>query len=73
MEWVLIDKMNLPNKEVLAANFQPGTYGYKEKLIGYLGESEEGVIGCESDNELLENCTHYIDLNLFDIQSQTKS
>lgn len=67
MNWIKIDRNNLPKKEVLAANFQPGTYGYKEKIIGFVDESEEGFIGCESESELLENCTHYIDMNEHDI------
>ena len=67
MNWIKIDKNKLAKKEVLGANFKPATYGYKEKIIGYLHESEEGFICCESEYELLENCTHYIDMNEHDI------
>jgi hypothetical protein len=35
MQWRVIDKSSLPTKEVLAANFKRGSYGYKEKIVGY--------------------------------------
>lgn len=63
MEWLNIDFSNLPNDEVLAANFNAGTYGYKEKIIGYL--TDDGA--CGNEREMLMNCTHYIDLNKHDI------
>ena len=66
MEWKKIDANNLPDFEVMAANFEPGTYGYKEKIIGYLGVSG-GVIQCEREGEILSNCTHFIDINQYDI------
>lgn len=66
MKWIKINKNELPENEVLAANFKEGTYGYKEKIIGYLSD-ENGDISCESDNEFLENCTHFIDINKYDI------
>ncbi len=69
MEWIEINKDELPNREVLAANFKPETYGYKEKLVGYVAFSESGTAYCESDRELLENVTHYIDLTQFDIEN----
>lgn len=70
MEWIQIDKNNLPEGEVLAANFKPKTYGYKEKLLGYLSHDEQNdSTTCESNNEVLENCTHYIPINDFDIKS----
>lgn len=65
MQWVEIKK-SLPENEVLAANFEKGTYGVYEKLIGYLSVAN-GIVVCESDNEILENCTHYIDIDNFDI------
>jgi hypothetical protein len=69
MEWVEIDKNNIQNGEVLAANFKKGTYGYKEKLLGYLHYDEvEGFVTCESGSEVLENCTHYIDINKHDVE-----
>lgn len=67
MKWTPIDTNNLPDKEILAANFKQGSYGYKEKLLGYIGVGDDGVICCENDNEVLENCTHYIDLSKFDL------
>jgi hypothetical protein len=67
MEWLKIDENNLPQKEVLAANFTPRSYGYKEKLVGWLDKDQNGVICCNTNSELLENCTHYIDLTEFDL------
>ncbi|KKL26006.1 hypothetical protein LCGC14_2399630 [marine sediment metagenome] len=66
MEWIKIDIDKLPEDEVLAANFQLGTYGVKEKLIGWIGD-DQGSIYCESEYEVLGNCTHYIDLSKFDL------
>jgi hypothetical protein len=66
MEWIKIDKNNLPADEILAANFMPFTYGYKEKLLGTLHIEDDTII-CESDNEQLENCTHYIPINTYDL------
>jgi hypothetical protein len=69
MEWILLDPNNLPEKEVLAANFKSGTFGYKEKLVGYLGVDERNNnIVCEAESVILENCTHYVDLEKFDIE-----
>jgi len=68
MDWVTINTDNLPEGEVLAANFKPKTYGYTEKLIGYISINDEGVICCENDNEVLENCTHFIDINKYDVK-----
>lgn len=67
MNWEKINTANLPEGEVLAANFKAGTYGYTEKLLGYL-HMDGDVICCENDNEVLENCTHYIDINKHDIK-----
>jgi hypothetical protein len=64
IKWLEIDPENLPENEVLAANFGGG-FGYKEKLIGYILVMEEGL-QCESDHELLQGVTHYIDINAFD-------
>ena len=60
-----IDKNDLPIDEIIAANFMPFTYGYKEKLLGYLYIKGDTII-CENDNEMLENCSHYIPINKFD-------
>jgi len=71
MEWIELNKNRLPEKEVLAANFLPGTHGYKEKLLGYLhlakNQDSKKYIVCESEYEVLLNCTHYIDINSFDL------
>jgi len=68
MEWTVLDKEKIPQGEILAANFKPKSYGYKEKLLGYLYYDEtEEMITCESGSEVLENCTHYIDLSKYDI------
>jgi hypothetical protein len=68
MQWKIIDPTNLPEGEVLAANFQPRTYGFQEKLLGYLNaEREDEGICCDDDNGFLSHCTHYIDINAFDM------
>lgn len=66
MEWIEINKNNLPNMEILAANFNPKNYGYKEKILGYLS-IEKKIIICQNEYEILQNCTHYIDINKYDI------
>lgn len=69
MRWVEIDPNNLPENEVLAANFKKGTFGCKEKLIGFIGiNKRSNEIICASDESELENVTHYIDIHKFDIQ-----
>lgn len=66
INWNELDQLSLPKGIVLAANFQPKTYGYSEKIIGYIYE-EGGVIKCENEYELLEGCTHYVKVNDFDV------
>lgn len=66
MEWIEIDKNNLPKGEVLAADFTNKYFGYTNKIIGYLHISD-GFIHCENDNEILNCVTHYIDINNFDL------
>ena len=61
MKWISV-KDRLPDMEVLAANFSPGTYGFKEMKIGYVGEGESGNIVCEDDNEILFPITHWMPL-----------
>lgn len=68
MEWIKINKEILPEDEVLAANFLAETYGYKEKLIGYLQKDLEDIV-CENEHEILSGCTHYIDIDKFDIEA----
>lgn len=67
MEWIPIDIDKLPVGEVLAANFQVNSCGYREKLVGYIGIELDGVVTCDSDDTTLENVTHYIDIHKFDI------
>jgi len=69
MGWVPIDKGNLPEKEILAANFRPGKTGYMCKNLGYL-YIDGNSITCEGSQAKLYNCTHYIDLALFDIKPE---
>jgi len=71
MKWLKIDKDDLPGKKVLAANFTPRTYGYKEKIMGYLS-LDTGDIVCENESEVLGGCTHYIDLDKFDIEESRR-
>lgn len=65
MEWIKIVRDDFPSHEVLAANFKRGTYGYKEKCIGWLSICD-GVIVCDGESRL-EYTTHYININKFDI------
>ena len=68
MVWIEIDPDNLVEVEVLAANFRPETYGYKEKLVGCL-YVEDGIIMCDDGSTVLAGCTHYIKLDEFDIET----
>ncbi len=69
MKWIKINKDDIPNIEVVVANFEKGTYGYEEKLIGEIYVSRtNNLICCDNGHEILENCTHYIDINKFDIE-----
>ena len=63
MEWKLIDKNNLPKGEVLAANFNSGTFGHKDKLIGTLYVNGAGNVTCDADDTIFNDCTHYADVN----------
>ena len=66
MEWIEIkDKNNLPEEEVLAANFAKGTFGYKEKIVGYLdliNDHGHIVVICCGERIILSDITHYIKL-----------
>lgn len=60
------DIFNLPEGEVLAANFKEGSPGYNEKLIGWLYTSHgNGTIRCDDATQTLPNATHYIDIHQF--------
>ena len=68
MKWIKINRDNLPEYKLLAANFKPGSYGYKEKIIGHLHIGEHtGCVCCENEYELLDNVTHFYDINNDDI------
>ena len=61
-KWISV-KDRLPEGEALAANFLPGTYGYKEYIIGYVSrDCEEDEYIAENEHELLENVTHWMPL-----------
>ena len=63
-KWISVED-RLPDREVLAANFAPGTCGYKEYIIGYVsGEkcTEPGKCYAENDHEILYNVTHWMPL-----------
>lgn len=66
MKWIEIDSRNLPNDEVLCANFKEKTYGYKEKLIGFI-DLRNDVLICENKQERLVGVTHYIKISNFDL------
>lgn len=65
--WNKIDVNNIPEEEVLAANFEPFTHGYKEKIVGSL-YFDTGKVVCENEHEVLENCSHYLKIHDFDIE-----
>lgn len=63
-KWISVED-RLPNVEVLAANFAPKTYGYKEYIIGYVSVekcTEHGKYCASNDYEILYNVTHWMPL-----------
>ena len=67
-KWISVEE-RLPDDEVIAANFAPGTYGYKECILGYVGRDDEvylrekRVVYCAiNDYEILRNVTHWMPL-----------
>lgn len=63
-KWISVED-RLPEREVLAANFAPGTCGYKEYIIGYVSRekcTESGKCYAENDYEILYNVTHWMPL-----------
>jgi len=62
LSWIKLNYgKDLPGGEVVALNNKPFTYGYQEMVIGYLHyDTGEGVIVCESENEVLKGVTHYM-------------
>ena len=64
IRWIQVEE-RLPDGIVLAANFAPGTYGYKEYIIGYVFKERPGEPGgcyVENDNEILHDVTHWMPL-----------
>lgn len=57
MEWIEIDKNNLPRHEVLASNGEDFIVGYLKILLG--------EVICETDEQIVVNCTHFIDIHKF--------
>ena len=63
-KWISVED-RLPDREVLAANFAPKTYGYKEYIIGYVSRekcTEPGKCYASNDYEILYNVTHWMPL-----------
>ena len=63
-KWISVDE-RMPEREVLAANFAPKTYGYKEYIIGYVSRekcTEPGKCYASNDYEILYNVTHWMPL-----------
>ena len=63
-KWISVED-RLPEREVLAANFAPKTYGYKEYIIGYVSRekcTESGKCYAENAYEILYNVTHWMPL-----------
>jgi len=56
LSWQPIDPNNLPNGEVLATDGAEIAIGYLQRFI-----NDSAII--ENKNEVLYNCTHYIDIN----------
>ena len=70
MEWKKLELGMLPEGEVLAANFNSGTYGYKELLIGYVSADGYSVV-CENESIQLGDCSHYLSKDdLFKLNKQ---
>lgn len=63
--WISVEEQ-MPDSVVLAANFAPGTYGYKEYIIGYVDAVKctepdwyRGKCYATNDHEILDNVTHW--------------
>ena len=62
MKWIKLDITNLPEGEILAANFKKGSKEHNRKIVGFLHKRNDYII-CENGRNLVEHCTHYIDIN----------
>ena len=63
-KWISVEE-RLPEDEVVAANFAPSTYGYKEYILGYVRPpmgTEPGGCYAINDYEILHNVTHWMPL-----------
>lgn len=58
--WISVEE-RLPEGEVIAANFAPGTYGYKEYLLGYVHKHDD-LYYAENSFEILNTVTHWMPL-----------
>ena len=56
--WISVEE-RLPEGEVIAANFAPGTYGYKEYLLGYVHKHDD-LYYAENSFEILNTVTHWM-------------
>lgn len=64
--WHEIIGNDLPQEEVMAANFIPRTYGFKEILVGWL-EKDDDMIICRDEYQELPNVSHYIPIRNIDL------
>lgn len=64
----ILDVNNLPQEEVVAANFKPRTMGFKEVLVGWL-YYEEDIVSCRDEYQELLNVTHYMPIRDIDLYS----
>lgn len=62
-EWVSVCNVRKPESyDCICINLKPGTYGYKEALVGHLYYSKQSCCWiCSSENEILENVTHWME------------
>ena len=62
--WISVEE-RLPEGEVLAANFTPSAYGYKECIIGYVSPPSPTIPDghyAENEFEILQSVTHWMPL-----------
>jgi hypothetical protein len=64
IDWVKLDEKYIPDGEILAGNFEKGSYGYKEAIIGFLRYCPNEKFICENDFEILKNVTHWSIVNI---------
>jgi hypothetical protein len=62
IKWIIVDINNLPSGEVLCANFEGGTNGFGEKIVGYI-HNYFGKLHGVSESESIPNITHFIDIH----------